>query len=286
MKKRSPAPRRSALSAKFFVAALCVVLGFGAASAIPGGSTLGETWRFRLEAFGPFSTSARRDAERPLSYLDASGRRVALDASSAPRFDSTPAFVSESTELLANDASPAPEPVGATFDEAEPESTPVSFANAETAPEAEEPTSLFTDDGWFVVDADDRERDEWSRELRLETFPEPTFAECSAPTWRDAVAVEAATLDELRALEFEPGVGSSSLVSSSLRRRAANARLVSGDYSFAETSNASDANAPQTSVAPAPVPTTAPTSTVPTRVGAFTACGTFDTNGVVKVRVQ
>lgn len=286
MKKSTSDRRRSASSAKFFVAALCVVLGWCAASSIPSDSTLGTTWRFRFESFGPFSTSARRcDAERPLSYLDASGRRVVLDGGSVPRVEPAPAFVAESTELLANDAPLETESLGATFDEAEPVATPVSFANAE--PETNDASaSLFADAGWLVVDEDARERDEWSRELRLEAFPEPTFAELSAPTWRDDVAVDAATLAELRALEFEPGVVPSSLVSSSLRRRTANARLLSGDYSFAETSNASDANAPRTPVAPAPTATAQTSPVVPTRVGAFTACGTFETNGVAKVRVQ
>lgn len=280
MQKFSSDNRRFASSAKFFAAALCVALGWGAASAFPSGSTLGETWRFRFDSFGLFSANApNADEERPLSYLDASGRRVVLGENSTPRFETEPTFVAEATELLADDALPfETEPVGATFDEAEPELEPVSFANAD----AQTSDPLFANAGWLVVDENAQERDEWSRALRLETFSEPTFAELSAPTWRDDVAVEPATLAELRALEFEPGVVASSVVSPELRRRAANARLVSGDYSFAETSNALDANAPQPSTAPAR-PTA---SQAPTRVGAFTACGAFESDGVAKVRVQ
>ncbi|MBQ9801063.1 MAG: hypothetical protein IJO40_14160 [Thermoguttaceae bacterium] len=284
MKKYSSNKRRSDSSAKFFVAALCVVLGWFAASSIPSGATLGETWRFRLDSFGPFAANAQRRAdERPRSYLDASGRRVDSEETTAPRVETDSAFAVEATELWANEALPfEAEPVGATFAEAEQEAKlePVSFANDE-----EESDSLFANDGWLVVDENALERDQWSRDLRLEPFPEQTFAEFSAPTWRDDVAVAPATLDELRALEFEPGVVASSLVSSSLRRRTANAQLSSGDYSFAETSNASDANAPQTSSVSAQTATQ--TSTVaPTRVGAFTACETFDSNGVAKVIVQ
>lgn len=279
MPKKSPVNRRSASSAKFFFAALCVALGGSVASSLPNGSTLGETWRFRFDSFALFSSNAPSDAdEGSACYLDASGRRVEGDEISAPSVDSAPTFFAEATELLASDVLPREtEPVGATFDEATPELAPVSFANAETASDA----SRFENLGWLVVD-DAQERDEWSRELRLEAFPKLTFAESSAPTWSDDVAVAPATPAELRALAFEPGVASSSLVSLSLRRRAANARLVSGDYSFAETSNASDANAPQTSnVAPPTTPAPAPT-----RVGAFTACGAFDAYGAAKVRVQ
>lgn len=283
MKKRSPANRRSAARAKILVAALAVVSGWGAASSVPSDATLGASWRFRLESFGFFSTNEPfRDEERRFSFLDASGRRVVLDAVSSPRFETAPAFVAESTELLANAAPLETEPNGATFDEAEPTSPPVAFANAD----AETPASLFADADWIVADANASERDEWSRELRLEAFPEPTFAESSAPTWRDDVSVAAATLDELRALEFEPGVVPSSLVSSALRRRAAKAPLLSGDYSFAETSNASDANAPQTPVVSAPTAPISSAKPAPTRVGAFTAYGTFDSNGGAKVRVQ
>lgn len=284
MKKRSSDKRRSASRAKFFVAALYVALGLGAASAIPFGSTLGESWSFRLESFRLFSTDSSVAEERPTSYLDASGRRVVVDENSVPRPEPAPAFVAETTELLASDVSFDAEPVGATFDEteAEPKLEPVSFANAED----ETPDALFTNDAWLVVDESAEARDRWSDELRLAAFPEPTFAETSTPTWRDAVAVEGATLAELRALEFEPELVASSLVSSSLRRRAANARLVSGDYSFAETSNALDANAPQVPSSPSqPTPPQVP-STAPARVGVFTACGTFESNGVAKVRVQ
>ena len=281
MNKRSSNKRRSASRAKFFVAALYVALGLGAASSIPLGSTLGETWRFRLESFRLFSTKPSVAEERPTSNLDASGRRVAVDENSIPRRESVPTFVAETTELLASDVSFDAEPVGATFDETEaaPKLEPVSFGNAED----EASVALLTNDAWLVVDESAEARDRWSDELRLAAFPEPTFAETSTPTWRDAVAVEGATLAELRALEFEPELVASSLVSSSLRRRAANARLVSGDYSFAETSNASDANAPQTPSQP--TPPQAPTI-APARVGVFTACGTFESNGVAKVRVQ
>lgn len=281
MKQYSSDNRPFPTSAKFFAAAFCVALGWGAASAFPSGSTLGDAWRFRFDSFGLFSSSAqRRVEERPLCYLDASGRRFGVgDEISTPRLETPPALIAESTELLADGSLPLEEePVGATFDEAEPEWEPVAFADAQTS------ASLFADAGWIVVDPDAQKRDDWSRELQLETFSEPTFAEFSAPTWRDDVAIASATLDELRALEFEPGVASS-LASPELRR-VANARLASGDYSFAETSNASDANASQTpnvssQTAPPPAPPVAPT-----RVGAFTACGAFEADGVAKVRVQ
>ncbi len=288
MKKRPSPNRRSAVRAKCFVAALCVAFGWGAASLTPTDSTLGAAWRFRFESFALFSTNAHsRDEDRPFSYLDASGRRVVFDAISTPRLETSPTFVAESTELLANAVLPLEtEPIGATFDEAESESEsePVSFATADAqTPVASAP--LLPDGGWLVVDENAEERDEWSRELRLEAFPEPTFAESSAPTWRDDVPIVPATVDELRALEFEPGVVASSLVSSSLRRRAANARLVSGDYSFVETSSVGGANEPQTSSFSVSTPEQTP-AVAPTRVGAFTACGTFDSNGVAKVRVQ
>ncbi len=281
MNKRSSNQRRSASLAKCFVAALCVVLAWGAAWLIPNGLTLGTSWRFRLESFEFFSANKNVDEERAVSYLDASGRRVVLDENAVPRLETAPAFVAETTELLASDVSCDAQPVGATFDEteAEPEWEPVSFANAED----ETSDALPTNDAWLVVDESAEARDKWSFELRLAPFLAPTFVETSAPTWRDAVEVEAATLAELRELEFEPELVASSLISPLLRRRVANARLASGDYSFAETSSASDANAPQ----PTPRPATpqAP-STAPTRVGAFTACGTFESNGVAKVRVQ
>lgn len=280
MPPKSPDARPSASSAKFLFAALCVALGGSVASFLPDGSTLGETWRFRFDSFALFSSNASNaDDEGSVCYLDASGRRVEREIS-APSVDSASTFFAEATELLASDVLPGEtEPVGATFDEATPELEPVSFANDEAASDA----SRLENDGWIVVDANAQERDEWSRELRLEAFPKLTFAESSAPNWSDDVAVEPATPDELRALAFEPGVASSSLVSSSLRRRAANARLVSGDYSFAETSNASDANAPPTSNV---VPPTATPAAPATRVGAFTACGAFDAYGAAKVRVQ
>ncbi|MBQ8285033.1 MAG: hypothetical protein IJZ10_01885 [Thermoguttaceae bacterium] len=288
MKKQSSDARRFASSAKLLAALLCAGFGWGAASSIPSDSTFGETWRFRFDSFALFSSNASSDAEeRPVAYLDASGRRVVLDASGAsvPRLETSPAFAAESTELLADGAPLAPQPVGASFDETEPELTPVSFANAES--DAETLDAPSTDADWFVVDDDAQERAKWSRELRLESFLAPTFADSSAPTWRDAVPVEAATLADLRALEFEPGLVPSSLVSSALRQRA-KAPLPSGDYSFAETSNASDANAPQTLVASSSTaPSTPRTSpVVPTRVGAFTACGTFEADGVAQVRVQ
>ena len=281
MKRYSSNKRRSASTAKFFAAAFCLVLGWGAASLFPSGSTLGETWRFRLESFGLFSSNAQNlDDERPRSFLDASGRRVVCDGVSAPRLETAPTFVAESAELLANDALPLEtESLGATFDEAESESEPASFANAD----AETPALNVENASWVFVDENAQERERWSRELRLGTFSEPTFAECSAPTWRDAVAVESATRDELNALAFEPGASSSSPVSPSLRRRSAKAPLVSGDYSFAETSNATDAGAP----APSSVEPSTPTPEVaPTRVGAFTACGAFDAYGAAKVRVK
>ncbi len=284
MKKSSSNKRRSASRAKFFVAALYVALGLGAASAIPFGSTLGETWSFRLESFRLFSANSDVVEERPTSYLDASGRRVVVDDNSVPRPETTPAFVAETTELLASAASFDAEPVGATFDEteAEPKLEPVSFANAEN----ETPDALLANDAWLVVDENAEARDRWSDELRLAAFPEPTFAETSTPTWRDAVAVEGATLAELREFEFDPNAVASSLVSSSLRRRAANVRLTSGDYSFAETVSATDANAPQPSIVPSQPTSPQAPSVAPARVGVFTACGTFESNGVAKVRVQ
>jgi hypothetical protein len=281
MIKYSSNNRRFPASAKFFAAAFSVALGWCVASAFPSGSTLGTAWRFRFESFGPFSQNERRCAEdRSLSYLDASGRRVAVNAeTSSPRLETAPTFVAESTELLADDALPLEkESVGATFDEAEPELEPVAFDNAQT------PASSFADASWLVVDQNAQEREEWSRELRLGSFSEPKFAEFSLPNWRDAVALESATPDELRALEFEPGV-SSSLVSPELRRLA-NARLASGDHEFAETSNASDANAPQTPNASSQTAQKTPTQAAPTRVGAFAACGAFEADGVAKVRVQ
>ena len=274
MKKRSSANRRSASRAKFVAAALCLGLGWGGASLVPDSSTLGENWRFRIESFALFSwNDSTCDAAGPRSRLDASGRRVVLDAPDGVRFDVPSAFVDESAELWASAVSPEAEPVGATFDEAEPSLTPVSFANADAA--------STVDGSWLGVDQYEQERARWSNELRLEPFPEPTFAEHSAPAWRDAVAVEPATAAELRALDFEPGVVPSALVSSTLSRRSSRALLPSGDYSFAETSNASDANASEPPVVSTPAPATAPA-----RVGAFTACGPFESNGVAKLRVQ
>lgn len=298
MKKRSSA-RRSDTRAKFFLAAFCLALGWSAAAVVPADSTLGATWRFRLESFGPFASTVRQTADdRPLCYLDASGRRVAPNETTIPRSETEPTFGDESAELWANAETLETTPNGATFAETEAEAemktTPVSFASAdlefdaesEIESDAETSSARFSNADWIVVDENAQERDNWSRELRLVAFSEPTFAESSAPTWRDAVAIETATLDELRALEFEPGAVPSSLVSSSLRRRSANARLHSGDYSFAETSNVSDANAPRTTVASTPASTSQISTAAPTRVGAFAACGAFESDGGARVRVQ
>lgn len=282
MKKRSSNNRRSASRAKFLVAALCVGFGWCAASTVPSDSTFGATWRVRLESFNLFSLDARRrDDERPLCYLDANGRRFSTDAATRSTFETSPAFLAEDDALLAEDDAPQTQPLGATFDEttAPFEFEPIAFSDAEEETLASSDSA--SENGWLVVDENAEERARWSRELALASFAAPAFSESSLPTWRDEVAVVPATTAELRALEFEPGLGRSTLVSSTLRRRAASAPLASGGHSFAVTANVSDANA-SASQSSAPRVATA----APTRVGAFSASGAFDTNGVATVRVQ
>lgn len=283
MKKRS-AQRRSASRAKLLVAAICLGLGWGAASVVPNDSTLGETWSVRFESFDLFSLNAfRRADERPLCYLDANGRRFAPETATTPTLETEPAFLAESEELLADDVATETQALGATFAETV---SPVELAPVSFADETEEtlaPVDADAENGWLVVDENAEKRDRWSREIALEPFAAPNFAESSLPTWRDEIAVVPATTDELRALEFEPGLSRSALVSSTLRRRAALAPLASGAHSFAETANVSDANASANASQPE-APRVA--TTAPARVGSFSAPGMFDANGVATVRVQ
>lgn len=286
MKKRSANNRRSASRAKLFVAALCLGLGWGAASAIsaiPADSTDAETWSVRFESFNLFSPNSLRGAEeRPLCYLDATGRRVSLENATAPLLETEPAFLAESEELLADDSALDVQPLGAIFAETVSvvELDPVSFSETN-----EEDFAATTENGWLGVDEDAEERDRWANEIAVNPFPVPSFAESSLPGWRDDVSVASATIDELRALASEPGLGRSTLVSSTLRRRAALAPLASGGHSFAETSNVADANSNASVDASQPEPPRVATI-APARVGSFSDSGAYGTNGVATVRIQ
>lgn len=268
--KRRAAARARLLRAAFF--SLAFVGGF--ALLFSSGATRGASWRFSFDSF-PFSPFARKADKRPRRYLDAAGRLVYSDGTVAPSSEESSTVAVESTEILSNDVPTLePErPIGATFDEAAPELAPVSFANNDPAD-----ASNLESVGWFVDEAAEK-REEWANALRCRAFPEPAFANASSPTWNDDVAVEPATSQELSALAFDPNVGSSSLVSSTLRARAAIAQPLVDDQAFAHT--ASDASAPPAPIVAPPTPPVAPT-----RVGVFTASGAFDAYGSAQVRVK
>ncbi|MBR4834537.1 MAG: hypothetical protein IKU86_09455 [Thermoguttaceae bacterium] len=267
--KKETLRSRSASRAKLFVAALSVGLAWGAASALPETAPTFDGWRFRVDALELF----RADVGEPLSYLDGSGRRV--DSSKPLALPETPSTtLVESTTLLADSAAAIETQAGATLGEAEPLAEIASFPS-----ESEEPADArFIEAAWAVADDDVEKRRDWSLELRLEEFAEPSFAEVEAPAWRDDVSVVFATYEELEALPVGANAVASNLVSPALRKLATDASLVSGYY--AETSSVSDANATQTR----PTPDSA--APAPARVGVFAACGTFEANGVAKTRVR
>lgn len=263
--------RRSASRAKIFVAALAVGLAWGAASAAPQTAPSFDGWRFRVDALALFQS----DAAEPLSYLDGSGRRVDLSEPNA--LPETAPTLGESTTLLANFSTPDETPIGATLCDPEPLDEIASFP---AEPEERPADARFVEAAWAVADDDAEKRRDWSLELRLEEFAEPSFAEVEAPAWRDEIAVDFATPAELEALPAGANAFASSLVSPTLRKLSADASSASGYY--VETTSVSDANAPQTTSAPASVAKSA----APTRVGVFSACGTFEANGVAKTRVR
>ncbi len=252
MKKASR--HTSATRAKLFVAAISVGLAWGVASALPETSSPSDGWRLRVAV------------EEPVRYLDASGRRV--DFSEPALRETTPTTLVETTTVLADSSTPRETPVGATLDDPEPLAG--SFPPAEEA--SENARAQETD--WAVVDEDEEKRRDWSRELRLEEFAEPSFVDVEAPTWRDDVSIVFATYEELEALPSGANVLASNLASPALRKLATNASAASGYY--AETASVTEANAEQAQAA----------TSVPARVGVFAACGTFEANGVAKTRVH